>query len=75
MLLDCLDEEITEFGGLDHYALLYLDMPYIFTKTVQGIKVAILEWKDRMFTPKSAADKFTLVDENDEPVVDKKEEK
>lgn len=32
LLLDCLDEEITEFGALDHYTLMYLDLPYIIRK-------------------------------------------
>jgi hypothetical protein len=66
LLLDCLDEEITEFGALDHYILMYLDAPYIVKKMWQGALIQVDEWKQWLFTPKSAADKYKAVEEKED---------
>jgi hypothetical protein len=47
---------------------LYLDLPYIARKTWQGLCITFEEWLNRASKPKSAADKYTLVDENDQVV-------
>ena len=52
LLLDVDREEVNEFGVLDYYTLIFLDLPYGARMCYYAIKDRISEFKNRLFAPK-----------------------
>lgn len=53
LLLDVHREEISEFGILDYYTMVYLDVPYSIRMCFHAVKDRVAEVKERMFVPKN----------------------
>ena len=49
LMIDCHNDEIVEFGFLDYYTLMYLDLFYILRKTYEGIVDHLLNLKESLF--------------------------
>ena len=57
LLLDVHRENVSEFGILDYYTLIFLDVPYGIRMCYYAIKERIMDFKERLFGSKIQGEK------------------